>query len=274
MAELTQGAGTPVVTIVDRKLLRRAQLDCFLRPWADRLGLAVELAAPVAPTAMQAANSCKLAVVSLGGEPFDEAATQECVRVLRSAAPETPIVVLSDRDDPEDVVAAFQAGVSGFIPTSTEPAVALQIFTFIVNGGSFFPPRALLQVQQGPEASPHARNGKGGDPMKIRSNGLTTRQQEVLLLLGTGKPNKVIARELDMCEATVKVHVRQIMRKLGASNRTEAALICASQTSNEPRSGAVLDVVCGEGLIEYPVADPLPTQTIGRTTQHQSARTH
>jgi DNA-binding NarL/FixJ family response regulator len=55
---------------------------------------------------------------------------------------------------------------------------------------------------------------------------LTPRQLEVLDRLREGKPNKLIARDLNMTEATVKVHVRQIMRKLGAANRTQAVL-CA-----------------------------------------------
>jgi DNA-binding NarL/FixJ family response regulator len=59
---------------------------------------------------------------------------------------------------------------------------------------------------------------------------LTPRQLEVLGRLREGKPNKLIARDLNMTEATVKVHVRQIMRKLGATNRTQAVL-CASGLS-------------------------------------------
>jgi DNA-binding NarL/FixJ family response regulator len=57
------------------------------------------------------------------------------------------------------------------------------------------------------------------------------RQQEVLSFLRRGISNKLIARELNMTEATVKVHVRQIMRKLGAANRTQVAVIVATDTS-------------------------------------------
>ncbi len=62
--------------------------------------------------------------------------------------------------------------------------------------------------------------------LSLSVNGLTQRQHAVLKLLQQGQSNKRIARELRMCESTVKVHVRQIMRKLGACNRTQAAL-CA-----------------------------------------------
>jgi DNA-binding NarL/FixJ family response regulator len=63
--------------------------------------------------------------------------------------------------------------------------------------------------------------------------GLTPSEQRVLELLKKGQPNKVIARELDIEETTVKVHVRRIMRKLNAANRTQAALVA------QQMSGAV-----------------------------------
>ena len=62
----------------------------------------------------------------------------------------------------------------------------------------------------------------------------------MLLQLRDGKSNKVIARALDMTEATVKVHVRQIMRKLGASNRTQAAVCAVEADLNDthPTNGS------------------------------------
>ncbi|MCS6780698.1 MAG: response regulator transcription factor, partial [Geminicoccaceae bacterium] len=70
-----------------------------------------------------------------------------------------------------------------------------------------------------------SRLGRAGGTGPCAALGwLTPRQREVLELLGQGRPNKVIAQRLAMCESTVKVHVRQIMRKLGARNRTEVAL--------------------------------------------------
>jgi DNA-binding NarL/FixJ family response regulator len=58
---------------------------------------------------------------------------------------------------------------------------------------------------------------------------LTARQKTVLELLGRGQSNKAIARRLGMREGTVKVHVRQIMRKFGVSNRTQVAIVCANE---------------------------------------------
>jgi DNA-binding NarL/FixJ family response regulator len=61
-----------------------------------------------------------------------------------------------------------------------------------------------------------------------RNRILTARQKAVLELLSRGDTNKVIARRLGMRESTVKVHVRQIMRKFGVSNRTQVAIVCAN----------------------------------------------
>ncbi len=78
--------------------------------------------------------------------------------------------------------------------------------------------------------------------------GLTFRQHQVLVCLHKGKPNKVIARELGVTEGTVKVHVRQIMRRLGAANRTQAAVFCERDQAVETDFGiAELGTPNGKG---------------------------
>jgi DNA-binding NarL/FixJ family response regulator len=165
-------------------------------------------------------------IFNVGGQPLDGPEPRSWIADAQRHMPDGPLVILSDREDRNDIIAAIRLGVRGFIPSSTSPVVALQALTFILNGGQFFPPTALLQV--GARASSPNGAGRRGprfDGDEERSGGLTPRQIDVLRLLRVGRPNKVIARELNMCEATVKVHVRQILRRLGASNRTEAALM-------------------------------------------------
>jgi len=126
-----------------------------------------------------------------------------------------PVAMVSDHEDRGEVMAAFRAGVRGFVPSTLEPELALQALTFVLGGGTFFPPQVLDRPSR--DVSQGARQGGA-------VHTLTPRQLDVLALLREGKSNKLIARELAMCESTVKVHVRQIMRKLGAANRTQAAL--------------------------------------------------
>ena len=112
----------------------------------------------------------------------------------------------------------------GYIPTTLEPAVASIALQLVLAGGSFVPNSLVEAIEEHDpcQGRPQLDNGR-----KARVEGLTPRQLEVLNLLVEAKPNKVIANELNMKESTVKVHVRHIMKKLGANNRTEAALLAS-----------------------------------------------
>ena len=152
----------------------------------------------------------------------------------------------ADGDEAADVVAAFKAGARGFVTTRMDPCVMFRALKFIIEGGAFFPPGALL------DASGAAGNGGPDIGLVPQAGGeaLTLRQNEVLRLLRQGQSNKRIARELHMSESTVKVHIRQIMRKLGASNRTQAALCGFEAIPAEappPASAKVLAAVCAAG---------------------------
>lgn len=224
------------VVVADPMRLRRAELLSFLQRWADAAGIVPVAVDPQTLDGAVDPASCRMAILNVGGQPLDIPELGIWVEALRRAAPEAALVVMSDREEASEIVAAFRLGVRGFIPASIDPALALQALTFILNGGQFFPPTALLQGGWRPSSNANGHAGvrerkatEGGEP----EGGLTARQQDVLKLLRLGRPNKVIARELNMCEATVKVHVRQILRRLGASNRTQAALMSSSLVIGE-----------------------------------------
>jgi DNA-binding NarL/FixJ family response regulator len=129
----------------------------------------------------------------------------------------TPVVVLSDSQiarQPQSVRNALKSGARGFIPTlNTRVPTVLAALRFIKDGGTFVPLDLVL-----PSDTAEA-------PRKIEStpaDALTPRQKAVLSHLKQGKANKIIAYELGMSESTVKVHIRNIMRKMGATNRTQA----------------------------------------------------
>jgi DNA-binding CsgD family transcriptional regulator len=128
----------------------------------------------------------------------------------------------------DEAIAAFRAAACGFIPMSLDPSLALHAFTFLMSGGSYFPPTFLNNLPEFNYENSLAAD-RAATEVSLYVGGLTRKQQQVLDLLRKGRPNKVIARALSMQEATVKVHVRQILRKLGVSNRTEAALMCATE---------------------------------------------
>jgi DNA-binding NarL/FixJ family response regulator len=141
---------------------------------------------------------------------------QTALELLRVRLPEASAVVLSDRDDVDEVNRALTHGVRGYIPTSVEREVAVAALRLISAGGTFVPADALRSTGAKPD-----------DQRQRRSDGLdlTPRELSVIHLLREGKPNKLIARQLDMQENTVKVHVHNILRKLNAGNRTHAAFV-------------------------------------------------
>jgi DNA-binding NarL/FixJ family response regulator len=136
---------------------------------------------------------------------------------LGQAFPAIPLVVLSDADDAQRLKTfrdSLKNGAHGFIPTRTTGIpIAIAALRLIKAGGTFAPMDLMLANRPDYERAL---------PDTVRQNPLTSRQMVVLAHLQRGNANKIIAHELDMSESTVKVHVRNIMRKVGATNRTQA----------------------------------------------------
>lgn len=125
--------------------------------------------------------------------------------------PRTPILVISGSASPADVTRALDLGVKGFLPKNLPPPVIAAALQVVVSGGTYVP------------ANYAATRAAGSNGAAAGIAGLTPREAEVLALLAAGNANKEIARALSLQEITVKLHVRNIFRKLGVRNRVEAA---------------------------------------------------
>jgi DNA-binding NarL/FixJ family response regulator len=142
---------------------------------------------------------------------------------LRERYPATAVVVLSGTQDSATVTKALELGAVGFIPKGTRREVMLGAFQLIFDGSVYVPPQILPQQADTSQPAPAA-------PRDSRSiitpseAGLSERQLDVLALMMQGKSNKVICRNLDLAEPTVKNHVTAILRALKVSNRTEAVI--------------------------------------------------
>lgn len=143
----------------------------------------------------------------------------ESLPLLRERAPQVPVVVFSAHDDPEMVKRAIDAGAMGFIPKTSSNALLVNALRFVLAGGVYLP----LEVLRQPSSSSSAESAPGRSS-GWRDLGLTQRQAQVLALLVQGKSNKLICRELDLAEGTVKVHVAAVLKALGVANRTQAVL--------------------------------------------------
>jgi DNA-binding NarL/FixJ family response regulator len=147
------------------------------------------------------------------------------LKVLSQVAPKIPIIVLAYNNDAELARTAIGHGAKGYIPVTTGFELTIEAVRFVLAGGTYVPMDCLL-----------ARGGPGDAPSLPLTSGLVTaRELAVVRAIQKGKSNKIIAYELNMCESTVKVHVRRIMKKLNAKNRTDVAI--KSQSVLSPFAG-------------------------------------
>ena len=152
-------------------------------------------------------------LLNVGGKKIDEPAVSEQIRKLSSEFASTPLIVLADSDDFGQIVRALEYGAKGFIPASVSVSVCMELIALSVAGGIFVPASALFAMRHLLDSSNSTARPLAGI--------FTDRQVEVVEALRRGKANKIIAYELNLRESTVKVHVRNIMKKVKATNRTE-----------------------------------------------------
>ena len=139
---------------------------------------------------------------------------------LRGHCPQLPVMVVSAREEPATMRRALDHGAVGFLPKSADAATLSQAVDAVLAGERWAPPAAAQAPSA--EADEHAA------AQRVRE--LTPQQFRVLQMLGEGLLNKQIAYELGVSEATVKAHMTAVLRKLGASNRTQAVLIAGRLT--------------------------------------------
>lgn len=139
--------------------------------------------------------------------------------------PDLSVVVLSATEEPRIMQRAIDRGAAGFIPKSAANCVLVSALKLVLSGGIYIPSAMLdghhtaIGTARGAQLARHATG----------PSGLTDRQQDVLLLLASGHSNKAIAKQLGLSEHTIKIHITAILRTLGVSNRTEAAIACREQ---------------------------------------------
>lgn len=144
------------------------------------------------------------------------------LKMVKERLPDIPVVIMSGAAAPDDIERAMSAGASGFLPKTLSGKSLDSALNLVAKGEVFVPPSSLGFQTAG---ASHASTGVGRMiPTRALDVSLTKREQEVLSFLAQGMSNKEIARELNLQEVTVKLHVRGACKKLDAKNRTQAAL--------------------------------------------------
>lgn len=248
MSAPTQSA---TVLVVDPLPLRTLGLASVLDRLAESSKFRVAALTPdEAERWMDAEIPCSMIIYNVGGVSLAEPRYARRIKALHSRAADAPLVILSDNAAREEVVAALKVGAQGFLYAGTNAQLAQQALSFIFDGGAYFPPNCTTRAHRSGQATLANSNVAPPSEEENRhlvgpadsdtddkatsaattdaSNALTDRQKAVLERLGHGDSNKAIARHLGIREGTVKVHVRQILRKLGATNRTQAAVAGAA----------------------------------------------
>jgi DNA-binding NarL/FixJ family response regulator len=244
----------PVVLIIDALPVRSLGFISIL----NRLDhLAAPTKAPVtlhtpdeAGPGLDAGATCEMLIYVAGGGSNADSDNLERIKTLRALAPDVPLMILSDRETREEIISTLKVSARGFLYVGANAELAVHVFSTILNRGRF--PSAMRPKQTDPAQlrpatdcipTPSCVMGGNNGAVKdfedaARNHSLTARSRAVLELLRRGESNKAIAGRLGMREGTVKVHVRQIMRKFGVTNRTQIAVVCANgrpSQSDQPR---------------------------------------
>ncbi|MCW8905202.1 response regulator transcription factor [Sedimenticola sp.] len=137
---------------------------------------------------------------------------------IRNAAPTIPVAIVSASEDPDAIRRGLTCGAFGFITKSSPKARIAEAIETVLAGGTYVPDELEnAQLTTGPRSTLDHEFQK-------KFALLTPAELSVLQHLTEGKPNKIIACELDIKESTVKAHISSVLRKLGVNSRTQAVL--------------------------------------------------
>jgi DNA-binding NarL/FixJ family response regulator len=131
----------------------------------------------------------------------------DAIHKIKMSAPTVAVVVVSGADDSATIRNCIDAGAMSFIPKSVPPEVLTQALQHVLEGAVYLPEQIVSVMEEMHERAP-----------------LSPRQMQVLQCLSRGLPTKLIARELELSEHTIKEYIALIFQALGARNRTEAVI--------------------------------------------------
>jgi DNA-binding NarL/FixJ family response regulator len=198
-----------------------------------RKGLAQLIQSLMPGAQITEAGDADEAVGALGEQPFDVALVDvrmpgrtglELLREIRTTWPGVPVIIVTSYDNPQYVKAALAGGAAGYLLKDAGSADLAQAISAAVSGGGSVVSTGAVRSLISELHAPGGRDTDGNPS----SADLTPREVEVLALVSDGNTNREISRTLFMSEKTIKAHLVRVYRKLGVSNRTEAAMMSVS----------------------------------------------
>lgn len=278
-----------VIWLLDDREIRRAAVSGFLSIWARQALIDIRAVDAVEAIPRRRADGDEtppeLCVLVVGGTSLADPELSSRVESLVETLAGRPLAILSDIDAPLEVTLAIELGVNGLITTNMATSVAVAALNFILLGGTYFERSSLFGMYEkltngGVNADASAESlstiydssarqrvkaalhdGQPavhmGSTVGTMTEGLgfqptlTNRQKEIVEMLKLGRSNKEIARTLYISDATVKIFVRQVMKKYGAVNRTQVALLASDAMSQ-------VDIIKFRPMPATPPARPEP----------------
>lgn len=169
-----------------------------------------------------------------GGEPVTELVLLDLglpdsqgldsLAALQQAAPEAAIVVMSADDRPETILAAIEQGAAGFIPKTARFGAIEAALRVVLDGGVHLPEGVVRSLAPAPRPDLDPAQAEAA---AIRALRLSRRQADVLRLLVRGCSTKLMSRQMQVAESTVKTHLIALFRKLDVNSRSQAVIAAA-----------------------------------------------
>lgn len=202
---------TRVLDIIDERALDR---ECLSQSLVSHgLDMTIVLFNSIETWMAKYAEASSGVLINVGSHDVTEPRIEEEIRTLLTRFPDLPVIILSDSHDLRQVLTALELGVRGFIPSAVGIAVCVKAISLALSGGIFISTESLPELRRLMSVADQQE--------RKRAEIFTYREEDVIAMLKLGKANKIIAYELDLQESTVKVHIRNIMKKLKVRNRTE-----------------------------------------------------
>ena len=245
--------------LVGKSILLREGLARILRSANLRIVASISSANNLLPSKPQLHHP--LFLIAHTGDSFDAAIEQ--IGIIRDRHPTARIAIVADRYRLGEVISALRAGANGYFVDVMTCDIFIKSIELLMMGETIYPPAFLSfvldpEINQPDDAVPREEQEQMiliATDDTIEPQHLSPREKSILRCLVEGDSNKCIARKIDIAEATVKVHVKAILRKIRVQNRTQAAIWGMKNGSLAPaNNNSSVSAADANKLLSKPVA--------------------
>lgn len=222
--QLADKQKTSLITIalIDHRPLTLASFSTFIQNAEDSyLVVPFESAERLIHFTNDRQEYFHILIYNIGPEQISNELFHKNILHLKQYFNDIPLVLVADCESAASITQAFNLGVQGYISTALMPTVVMAAIQLVLEGGLFAPFKSLFMDCDQQQSQSKTSAAMADEQVYPDTIYLTPRQLEVIEHVKLGEPNKIISDKLGMQECTVKVHIRDIMRKLKATNRTQ-----------------------------------------------------